>query len=200
LALCYKAGKKIGEKQVIDEILTDAGSRMSKSVDSLRTELTKIRTGRAHPSLLDQISVDYYGTESPINQVANVTVEDSRTLAVAPWEKQMVSVIEKAILNSGLGLNPSTAGTLIRIPMPPLTEERRRELVKVVKNEGENTKIAIRNIRRDANGDFKNLLKDKEISEDESRQAEDSVQKLTDKYVVNVDEVIAVKEKELMEI
>jgi ribosome recycling factor len=185
---------------VIDEILTDAESRMSKSVDSLRTELTKIRTGRAHPSLLDQISVDYYGTESPINQVANVTVEDSRTLAVAPWEKNMVSVIEKAILNSGLGLNPSTAGTLIRIPMPPLTEERRRELVKVVKNEGENTKIAIRNIRRDANGDFKDLLKDKEISEDESRQAEDSVQKITDKFVAKVDEVIAVKEKELMEI
>lgn len=173
---------------------------MSKSVDSLRTELTKIRTGRAHPSLLDQVSVDYYGTESPINQVANVTVEDARTLAVAPWEKNMVAVIEKAILNSGLGLNPSTAGTLIRIPMPPLTEERRRELVKVVKNEGENTKIAIRNIRRDANGDFKDLLKDKEISEDESRQAEDRVQKLTDKFVAKVDEVIAVKEKELMEI
>jgi len=200
VGLALQGRKKIGVKQVIDEILTDAGSRMSKSVDSLRTELTKIRTGRAHPSLLDQISVDYYGTESPINQVANVTVEDSRTLAVAPWEKNMVSVIEKAIMNSGLGLNPSTAGTLIRIPMPPLTEERRRELVKVVKNEGENAKIAIRNIRRDANGDFKDLLKDKEISEDECRQAEDSVQKLTDKYVTHVDEVIAVKEKELMEI
>ncbi len=185
---------------MIKEILTDAETRMGKSVDSLRTELTKIRTGRAHPSLLDQIMVDYYGTDTPINQVANVTVEDSRTLAVAPWEKQMVSVVEKAIMNSGLGLNPSTAGNLIRIPMPPLTEERRRELVKVVKGEGENAKIAIRNIRRDANSDFKDLLKEKEISEDESRQAEDNIQKHTDKFVASVDEVIAVKEKELMEI
>ena len=185
---------------MIEEILTDAEKRMGKSVDSLRTELTKIRTGRAHPSLLDQIMVDYYGTGTPINQVANVTVEDSRTLAVAPWEKQMVSVVEKAIMNSGLGLNPSTAGNLIRIPMPPLTEERRRELVKVVKGEGENAKIAIRNIRRDANSDFKDLLKEKEISEDESRQAEDNIQKHTDKFVSSVDEVIAVKEKELMEI
>ena len=183
-----------------EDILADAEIRMGKSVDSLRTELTKIRTGRAHPSLLDQLMVDYYGTDTPINQVANVTVEDSRTLAVAPWEKQMVAVVEKAIINSGLGLNPTTAGNLIRIPMPPLTEERRRELVKVVKGEGENTKIAIRNIRRDANSDFKELLKEKEIPEDECRQAEDSVQKHTDKYVASVDEVIAVKEKELMEI
>lgn len=185
---------------MIEEIIADAETRMGKSVDSLRTELTKIRTGRAHPSLLDQVAVDYYGTETPINQVANVTVEDSRTLAVAPWEKQMVAVVEKAIINSGLGLNPSTAGNLIRIPMPPLTEERRRELVKVVKHEGENTKIAIRNIRRDANSDFKDLLKEKDISEDESHDAEDSVQKHTNKYVASVDEVIAVKEKELMEI
>ncbi len=185
---------------MIDEILTDAGSRMGKSVDSLRSELVKIRTGRAHPSLLDQIKVDYYGTDTPINQVANVTVEDSRTLAVAPWEKQMVAVVEKAIINSGLGLNPATAGNLIRIPMPPLTEERRRELVKVVKGEGESAKVAVRNIRRDANSDFKDLLKDKEVSEDACRQAEDSVQKLTDKFVSSVDEVIAIKEKELMEI
>ena len=185
---------------MIDGILTDAETRMGKSVDSLRADLVKIRTGRAHPSLLDQIVVDYYGTDSPISQVANVTVEDSRTLAVAPWEKQMVPVIEKAIMNSGLGLNPSTAGNLIRIPMPPLTEERRRELVKVVKNDGENAKIAVRNIRRDANSDFKELLKEKEISEDECRQAEDKVQKITDKYILSVDEVIAVKEKELMEV
>jgi len=185
---------------VIDEILTDANTRMAKSVDSLRTELTKIRTGRAHPSLLDQIMIDYYGTDTPIKQVANVTVEDSRTLAVAPWEKQMVPVVEKAIINSGLGLNPATSGNLIRIPMPPLTEERRRELVKVVKGEGENAKIAIRNIRRDANSDFKDLLKEKEISEDECRQSEDTVQKHTDKFVTDVDEVISVKEKELMEI
>jgi len=185
---------------VIDDILSDAEMRMGKSVESLRSELTKIRTGRAHPSLLGQIMIDYYGTDTPINQVANVTVEDARTLAVAPWEKQMVAVVEKAIINSGLGLNPSTAGNLIRIPMPPLTEERRRELVKVVKNEGENAKIAVRNIRRDANSDFKDLLKEKEISEDESHQAEDSIQKYTDKFVKGVDEVIAVKEKELMEI
>jgi len=185
---------------MIEEIIADAETRMGKSVDALKSELVKIRTGRAHPSLLDQIMVDYYGTDTPINQVANVTVEDSRTLAVAPWEKQMVAVVEKAIINSGLGLNPSTAGNLIRIPMPPLTEERRRELVKVVKNDGENAKIAIRNIRRDANSDFKDLLKEKDISEDESHQAEDSVQKHTDKFVANVDEVIAIKEKELMEI
>ena len=183
-----------------NDIIKDAENRMGKSVDSLRNELIKIRTGRAHPSLLDQIMVDYYGTDTPINQVANVTVEDSRTLAVAPWEKQMVPVVEKAIINSGLGLNPATTGNLIRIPMPPLTEERRRELVKVVKGDGENAKIAVRNIRRDANSDFKDLLKEKDISEDESRQAEDSVQKLTDKFVSSVDEVIAVKEKELMEI
>jgi ribosome recycling factor len=185
---------------VIAEILKDSESRMGKSVDSLRSELTKIRTGRAHPSLLDQLMVDYYGTDTAINQVANVTVEDSRTLAVAPWEKQMVAVVEKAIINSGLGLNPSTAGNLIRIPMPPLTEERRRELVKVVKNDGENAKIAVRNIRRDANNDFKELLKEKEISEDESHDAEDTIQKLTNKFVTSVDEVITVKEKELMEV
>ncbi len=185
---------------MIDEILVDAESRMGKSVESLRSELVKIRTGRAHPSLLDQIMVDYYGTDTPINQVANVTVEDSRTLAVAPWEKPMVAVVEKAIMNSGLGLNPSTAGNLIRIPMPPLTEERRKELVKVVKADGENAKIAIRNIRRDANNDFKDLLKEKEVSEDESRQGEERVQKITDKFVTSVDEVIATKEKELLEI
>ena len=185
---------------MIDNILADAKTRMGKSVDSLRSELVKIRTGRAHPGLLDQIMVDYYGTDTPINQVANVTVEDSRTLAIATWEKQMVAVVEKAIINSGLGLNPATAGNLIRIPMPPLTEERRRELVKVVKNDGENTKIAVRNIRRDANSDFKDLLKDKEISEDASREAEDNIQKLTDKFVSSVDEIILIKEKELMEI
>lgn len=185
---------------MIEDILTDAEKRMGKSVDNLRTELTKIRTGRAHPSLLDQLMIDYYGTPTPIKQVANVTVEDARTLAIAPWEKQMVAVVEKAIINSGLGLNPTTAGNLIRIPMPPLTEERRRELVKVVKGEGEGAKVAIRNIRRDANGNFKDLLKDKDISEDDCRQAEESIQKLTDKFVISVDEVIAVKEKELMEI
>ncbi len=185
---------------MIDEILQDAEVRMGKSVDSLRVELTKIRTGRAHPSLLNQISVDYYGTVTPISQVANITLEDARTLAVAPWEKQMVPLVEKAIMNSGLGLNPSTAGTLIRIPMPPLTEERRRELVKVVKAEAEGAKVAIRNIRRDANSDVKILLKEKEISEDECHQTEDRVQKLTSRFVTNVDEVLAIKEKKLLEI
>ena len=165
---------------MIDEITEDAGSRMAKSVESLKTDLTKIRTGRAHPSLLDQVMVDYYGTPTPIKQVANVVAEDSRTLAVTPWEKPMVQAIEKAILVADLGLNPATAGTVIRVPMPALTEERRRDLVKVVKAEGEAAKVAVRNIRRDANGDFKDLLKEKEISEDESRKAEEGIQKLTD--------------------
>ena len=185
---------------MIDEIIQDAETRMGKSIDSLHTELAKIRTGRAHPSILDQVKVDYYGTETPLSQVANINIEDSRTLAVTPWEKPMVAAIEKAIMGSGLGLNPMSAGTVIRIPLPPLTEERRRDLVKLVKHEAENSRIAIRNIRRDANSDFKDLLKEKEISEDLSHQAEDSVQKLTDKFVAEVDKVMAVKETELMEI
>jgi len=185
---------------MIDEIIEDAEARMGKSVEALAKELTKIRTGRAHPSLLDQVSVDYYGNATPIKQVANVTVEDSRTLVVTPWEKQMVQAVEKAIMNSGLGLNPATAGTVIRIPMPPLTEERRRDLVKVVKGEAENGRIAIRNIRRDANSDFKDLLKEKEITEDECRDAEEEIQKLTNRYIAKVDEALAAKEKELMEV
>jgi ribosome recycling factor len=162
--------------------------------------LGKVRTGRAHPSLLDHLRVEYYGSEMPISQVANIGVEDARTLTVTPWEKQMVQAIEKAILKSDLGLNPATSGTVIRIPMPPLTEETRRELVKVVRHEGEAAKVAIRNIRRDANSDFKELLKEKEISEDEEHKAEDDVQKLTDRYVGEVDKVLAGKETELMEI
>ena len=185
---------------MIDEIIADAEVRMGKSIDSLQTELTKIRTGRAHPSLLDQIQVDYYGANTPINQVANVTVEDSRTLVVTPWEKDMVAKVEKAIMGSDLGLNPATAGTVIRIPMPPLTEERRRDLVKVVKHEAEQARVAIRNIRRDANSDFKELLKEKEISEDEERKAEERIQKLTDTYVSKIDKVLADKEAELMEV
>jgi ribosome recycling factor len=185
---------------MIDEIIQDAEVRMGKSIDALHTEFKKIRTGRAHPSLLDQIHVDYYGADTPINQVANVTVEDSRTLAVTPWEKDMVSKVEKAIMNSDLGLNPATAGTVIRIPMPPLTEERRKDLVKVVRHEAEQARVAIRNIRRDANGDFKDLLKEKEISEDEERNAEESIQKLTDTYVGKIDKVLADKEAELMEV
>ena len=185
---------------MIDEIIKDAETRMGKSIDALHTELAKIRTGRAHPSILDQVKVDYYGTETPLSQVANINIEDSRTLAVTPWEKPMVAAIEKAIMASDLGLNPMSAGTVIRIPLPPLTEERRRDLVKIVKHEAENSRIAIRNIRRDANSDFKDLLKEKEISEDESHQSEDSVQKITDKYVANVDEILAAKEAELMEV
>jgi len=185
---------------MIDEIVEDAESRMTKSVESLKTELTKIRTGRAHPSLLDQVMVDYYGSMTPIKQIASVVAEDSRSLAVTPWEKPMVAAIEKAIMTANLGLNPASQGTVIRVPMPALTEERRRDLVKVVKAEGEGAKVAIRNIRRDANGDFKDLLKEKEISEDENRKAEERIQKLTDKYVTDVDKVLEAKEKEMMEI
>jgi ribosome recycling factor len=185
---------------MIDEIIKDAEVRMGKSIESLQTELTKIRTGRAHPSLLDQIQVDYYGASTPINQVANVTVEDSRTLVVTPWEKDMVAKVEKAIMASDLGLNPATAGTVIRIPMPPLTEERRKDLVKVVRHEAEQARVAIRNIRRDANSDFKDLLKEKEISEDEERKAGENIQKLTDTYVGRIDKVLADKEAELMEV
>ena len=185
---------------MIEDIKKDAASRMAKSVDSLRQALTKLRTGRAHTSLLDHITVNYYGTDVPLNQAASVSVGDARTLVVTPWEKNMVAPIEKAIISSDLGLNPTTAGTVMRIPLPPLTEERRRDMVKVVRNEGENAKVAIRNIRRDANSDFKELLKEKEISEDQERQAESEIQKLTDKYTAEVDEVVAEKEAELMEI
>lgn len=185
---------------MIEETIKDAEIRMGKSVDSLHTELAKIRTGRAHPSLLDHITVDYYGTATPLSQVANVSVEDARTLSISPWEKDMVAPIEKAIMKSDLGLNPATAGTIIRIPMPQLTEERRRDLVRIVKNEAEGGRVAVRNIRRDANSDFKELLKEKEISEDEERQAEERIQKLTDTYIAKVDEALAAKEKELMEV
>lgn len=185
---------------MIKEILEDAKGRMAKSIDTLKHELTKLRTGRAHTSLLDHIRVDYYGSEVPLNQVANVTVLDARTLGVSPWEKPMVQVVDKAIRNSDLGLNPATSGTLIRVPLPPLTEERRRELVKVVRHEGEGTKVAIRNIRRDANADFKQLLKEKGITEDEERRAEDEIQKLTDRSIADVDKVLEAKEAELMEV
>lgn len=185
---------------MIQEILKDAEERMNKSIAALENELTKIRTGRAHPSLLDHVTVEYYGSEVPISQVANVNVDDPRTLAVTPWEKDMVGKIEKAIMTSDLGLNPVTAGTVIRVPMPPLTEERRRDLVKVVRQELEAGKVAVRNIRRDANSDLKELQKAKDISEDDERRAEEQVQKLTDKAIKKMEEVLAVKEKELMEI
>lgn len=185
---------------MLADIQKDARNRMTKSLDSLRHELAKIRTGRAHPSLLEHVHVDYYGSEVPISQAASVTVEDARTLSVTPWDKNMVSVIEKAILTSDLGLNPSTAGQVIRIPLPPLTEERRRDLGRIVHQEGENAKIAIRNIRRDANHHIKELLKEKEISEDEERKAEHDIQAVTDVAVKKVDEIVAEKEKELLEI
>ena len=180
--------------------MKDANSRMSKSVASLRTELTKIRTGRAHTSLLDHITVEYYGSQVPLNQVSNVGVEDSRTLTVTPWEKDMVPVIEKAIMTSDLGLNPATAGTVIRVPLPPLTEERRKDMIRIVRQEAEGGRIAVRNIRRDAIHDVKELLKEKMIGEDDERRAETEIQEITDKHVAEVDEVLAAKEAELMEI
>ena len=185
---------------MLAEIQKDTRVRMGKSLETLRHELAKIRTGRAHPSLLEHVLVDYYGSEVPISQAASVSVEDARTLSVTPWDKTMVQVIEKAILRSDLGLNPATAGQVIRIPLPPLTEERRRELGKVVHHEGENAKIAIRNIRRDANHHIKELLKKKDISEDDDRKAEHDIQDVTDKAVTKVDEIVAEKEKELLEI
>lgn len=185
---------------MIDELKKDAEIRMGKSVVSLQNDLTKLRTGRAHTSLLDHITVEYYGSEVPLSQVANVSVLDSRTLSVSPWEKPMVQAIEKAIMNSNMGLNPATTGELIRIPLPPLTEERRKDMIKVVRAEGEGAKVAIRNIRRDVLSDFKSLLKDKEITEDDEHQAHDDVQKITDKYVKQVDEALAIKEKDLLEI
>lgn len=185
---------------MLEDIKKDASERMQKSIDSLLNELQRIRTGRAHPSLLEHIQVDYYGSMTPLKQVANVTVEDARTLSVVPWEKTMVQPIEKAIMESDLGLNPMSAGEVIRIPLPPLTEERRKEMVKLVKQTGESTKVAVRNIRRDANGDFKDLLKEKEITEDELHKAEDDVQKITDKFVADVDSALVKKEAELMEV
>jgi len=185
---------------MLDEIISDAKSRMDKTVESLENAFTKIRAGRAHPSLLDQVHVEYYGSQVPISQVSNVVAEDSRTLKVSPWEKEMVAPIEKAIMTSDLGLNPQSAGEVIRIPLPPLTEERRKDLVRVVKDEAEQSKVAIRNIRRDANSDFKELLKEKEISEDEARQSEDEIQKITDYHIALIDEKLKDKETSLLEI
>ena len=178
---------------MIDDIKKDASSRMDKSVESLSQELTKIRTGRAHTSLLDHITVEYYGSEVPLNQVANVNVEDSRTLTVSPWEKTMVQPIEKAIMNSDLGLNPATAGTIIRVPLPPLTEERRKDMIRLVRQEAEGGRVAVRNIRRDAISDIKDLLKEKMIGEDD-------IQTITDKHIAAIDDMLAQKESELMEI
>jgi ribosome recycling factor len=185
---------------MINDIKQDALSRMNKSIEAFKSELLKIRTGRAHVSLLNHITVDFYGSEVPIGQAANLSVEDARTLTVTPWDKGMVAVIEKAIMRSDLGLNPSTAGTVIRVPMPPLTEERRKELVKVVRELAENARVAIRNIRRDANNDLKTLLKDKDISEDEDHKGQDLVQQVTKQSTDDIEALLLVKEKELMEI
>jgi len=185
---------------VINDIQKDAQARMQKSVTALGSQLSKIRTGRAHPAILDGIMVSYYGAPTPLNQVANVTIEDSRTLAIGVFDKSLAQAVEKAIMASDLGLNPMSAGTVIRVPLPPLTEERRKDLIKIVRAEVEGGRVAIRNIRRDANGDVKSLLKEKDISEDEARQSDDAIQKLTDKFIKEMDTLLAAKETELMEI
>nr|WP_136251642.1 ribosome recycling factor [Ningiella ruwaisensis] len=185
---------------MIDEIELDAQERMEKSVVALKSQLSKIRTGRAHPSLLDSIMVNYYGADTPLKQLANIVAEDSRTLALSVFDKSAIQAVEKAIMQSDLGLNPMSAGTTIRIPMPALTEERRKDLIRVVRNEVEQGRVAVRNIRRDANSDIKELLKEKEISEDEARAAEENIQTLTNDYIKKIDNTLADKEKELMEV
>ena len=184
---------------MLNQIKKDAQDRMEKSLEALKGHISKIRTGRAQPSLHDAIQVEYYGAATPLRQLANVVAEDARTLAVTVFDRSLISAVEKAILTSDLGLNPSSAGTTIRVPLPPLTEERRRDLIKIVKGEGEQGKVAVRNVRRDANDKIKALLKDKEISENEQHKAEEQIQKITDIYIKKVDEVLADKEKELMD-
>ncbi len=185
---------------MINEIKQDAGQRMEKSIAALETAFKKVRTGRAHPSILDSVKVSYYGTDTPLNQLANISVEDGRSLLISPWEKPLIPEIEKAIMSSDLGLNPSTSGDVIRLPMPPLTEETRKDLTRIVRNEAENGRIALRNIRRDAMNDLKDLLKEKEISEDEERKAHDDIQKLTDKFIAVVEDLLKRKETDLMEV
>jgi ribosome recycling factor len=182
----------------INDIKKQATEKMAKSVDTLKHDLAKVRTGRAHVGIIDHLRVDYYGTEMPINQVANVTLSDARTISIQPFEKKMVQVVEKSIRDSDLGVNPATSGDVIRVPMPPLTEERRRELTKIVKHEGENAKVAVRNIRRDAIQHLKELLKEGEVGEDQEKRAQDEVQKLTDKSIADIDRLVAEKEKDLM--
>ena len=183
---------------MIADVKKSAEQKMQKTLETLKADLAKVRTGRAHTGILDHITVDYYGSQMPINQVANVTLLDPRTISVHPWEKKMVSVIEKAIRESDLGLNPATAGEVIRVPMPPLTEERRKDLIKVVKHEAENARVAVRNIRRDANNALKELLKQKTISEDHDRRAQDEIQKLTDRFISEIDKALATKEADLI--
>lgn len=185
---------------MIENSKQQAKTRMTKCIDGLRDAFSKIRTGRAHPSLLDHIHVDYYGSNMPLSKVANIATQDSRTLTITPWDKNMVGPIEKAILQSDLGLNPSTAGMLIRVPLPALTEERRKDLIKVVKQEAEHARVAVRAVRRDANTEIKALLKEKKISEDDERRAEEEIQKLTDQFIAQVDKMLAEKEKDMMQV
>lgn len=185
---------------MIADVKKTADQKMKKTVETLKGDLAKVRTGRAHTGLLDHITVDYYGTPTPLPQVANVTLLDARTIGVVPWEKKMSAVIEKAIRDSDLGLNPATSGETVRVPMPPLTEERRKELIKVVRHEGENARVAVRNVRRDAIHHLKELLKQKKVAEDEERRAQEDVQKLTDRYVAEVDKLLQQKEADLMAI
>ncbi len=185
---------------MLDDLKKDARERMTKCVQNFQSDLKKLRTGRAHPSLIEHLRVDYYGSEVPLQQVASISVEEGRTLVVSPWEKTMVQPIEKAIHKSDLGLNPMTAGTIIRIPMPPLTEERRRDITKLLRHDAENARVAVRNVRRDVMNDIKELLKEKLVSQDDERRAEVEVQKLTDKHVADVDQLLAAKEKEVMQV
>jgi len=183
---------------MIADIKKTAEQKMKKSIESLKADLAKVRTGRAHAGILDHVMVDYYGTPTPVPGVANVTLIDARTIGVTPWEKKMANIIEKAIRDAGLGLNPSTTGDIVRVPMPALTEERRRDLTKIVKGEGENARVAVRNVRRDANTQLKELLKKKSIAEDEERRAQDEIQKLTDRHIADIDKALQAKEAELM--
>jgi len=185
---------------MLDDVKKDANVRMQKCAQQFQADLRKMRTGRAHPSLIEHLKVDYYGSDVPLQQVASIAVEDGRTLVVSPWEKSVVQAIEKAIHKSDLGLNPMTAGTVIRIPLPPLTEERRREFTKVVRADAENARVAVRNVRRDVMGDVKELLKEKLISQDDERRGETEIQKLTDKYIAEIDQLLAAKEKEIMQV
>jgi ribosome recycling factor len=185
---------------VINDLKKDAEQRMARSVEALHNALNRIRTGRAHPSILDSIRVNYYGNDVPINQVANVTVEEARMLVITPWERNMVQEIERAIMKSDLGINPSSAGQVIRVPMPPLTEETRKGFIKQARHEAEEARVSVRNIRRDVNGDIKDLLKEKMISEDEDRRAHEDIQKITDRFVAEIDHLLAAKEKDLMAI
>ncbi|HEY7888247.1 MAG TPA: ribosome recycling factor [Steroidobacteraceae bacterium] len=185
---------------MLEDIKKDARERMAKCVQNFQADLKKLRTGRAHPSLIEHLRVDYYGSEVPLQQVASIAVEDGRTLVVSPWEKSVVQAVEKAIFKSDLGLTPMTAGTVIRIPMPPLTEERRREITKVLRHDAESARVAVRNVRRDVMGDIKEMLKDKLISQDDERRAETEIQKLTDKHVADIEQLLTVKEKEVMQV